>query len=165
MRRGIMANKKKLVVTPLTKTIWWATVNEAKHIIVGNNKVDVTDDAIEAVLDHFMLDDAFKNKGFSGCVYDKNDGGTLSLCAYDERYVVVKKELFDELKKYKEENERTKQVIVDSVCRVLDEGVELNICDCGNELVPNHYVDEVKGRVFGVICTCCGYEKWDKDGE
>jgi hypothetical protein len=101
-----MANKKKLVVTPLTRTIWWATVNETKNMIVGDSRVDVTDNAIQSVLDHFILDNAFKDKGFSGYEYSKNSGGKVTICGFDERYVVVKKELWDELKEFKRLHEK-----------------------------------------------------------
>ena len=37
---------KKLVTTPLSNTIWWATVNEEKGMITGN-KEDVTDNAVD----------------------------------------------------------------------------------------------------------------------
>lgn len=34
---------------------------------------------------------------------------------------------------------------------------------CQNKMIQNHYVDEDDGnRVFGVTCTNCGHEKWDK---
>ena len=44
---------KKLVTTPLSNTIWWATVNEEKGMITGN-KEDVTDNAVDAVFQHLM---------------------------------------------------------------------------------------------------------------
>lgn len=52
---------KKLVTTPLSGTIWWATVNDEKGMITGKRQ-DVTDNAITAVLDHFMLGDGFAEK-------------------------------------------------------------------------------------------------------
>ena len=92
---------KKLVNTPLTNTIWWATVNEEKGMITGN-KVDVTDNAIQAALNHLMMMDGYNQKGFSGYTYDKKNGdGNVTIAAYDETYVVVKEELLDELKEYK----------------------------------------------------------------
>ena len=39
---------KKLVTTPLSRTIYWATVNENKGLITGDKK-DVTDNAIQCV--------------------------------------------------------------------------------------------------------------------
>ena len=89
---------KKLVTTPLSRTIYWATVNENKGLITGDKK-DVTDNAIQCVLDHFIYSSRFAEKGFDGYEYDKSIGnGKISICAYDDRYIAVKKELFDEMK-------------------------------------------------------------------
>lgn len=33
---------------------------------------------------------------------------------------------------------------------------------CKNEMIDNHYIKEGYGRIFGVTCTNCGYENWDK---
>ena len=44
---------KKLVVSPITNTIFWATVNEEKHMITGK-KEDVTNNAVGAVFEWFM---------------------------------------------------------------------------------------------------------------
>jgi len=93
-------SKKKLVTTPLTNTIWWATVNEEKGMITGN-KEDVTDNAIQAVTDHLIGKESFVEKGFAGYEYDKKDGGKITICAYDDRHVSISKKLFEELKEYK----------------------------------------------------------------
>lgn len=91
---------KKLVTAPLTRNIYYATVNEQKGIITGEKK-DVTDNAIECVLDHFILDGKFKENGFSGYVYGKKDGGNLTICAFDDSHVCVTKKIYDELREYK----------------------------------------------------------------
>ncbi|HBF66471.1 MAG TPA: hypothetical protein DDW34_12960 [Clostridium sp.] len=44
---------KKLVVSPITNTIYWATVNEEKQMITGK-KEDVTDNAVGAAFEWFM---------------------------------------------------------------------------------------------------------------
>jgi hypothetical protein len=106
-----MANKKKLVVTPLTRTIWWATVNESKGMIIGNNKVDVTDNAIESVLDHFILDDNFEEKGFSGYTYKNKDGNEVTICGFDERHLAIDSKLWEEVKAKAEELDRLKLAI------------------------------------------------------
>lgn len=93
-------SKKKLVTTPLTNTIWWATVNEEKELITGNRE-DVTDNAIQAVTDHLIGQDSFDEKGFAGYEYDKKDGGKITICAFDDRYIAITKDLYDELKGYK----------------------------------------------------------------
>jgi len=100
---------KKLVTTPLTGKIYWATVNVEKGLITGDKK-DVTDNAIQCVLEHFIYSSRFEEKGFDGYVYDKSIGdGKISICAYDDRYVAVKKDLFDEMKekcfKFDKQNE------------------------------------------------------------
>lgn len=88
---------KKLVTTPLSGTIWWATVNEEKGTITGN-KEDVTDNAVQSVLYHFMFSNNFRDKGFSGYEYDKKDGGRVTICGFDnDKYVTVSKALYDEL--------------------------------------------------------------------
>lgn len=89
---------KKLVTTPLTRTIYWATVNEAKGMITGEKK-DVTDNAIQCVLDHFIYSSEFDEKGFTGYEFKKSNGdGKISICAYDDRHVTVSKKLYDEMK-------------------------------------------------------------------
>lgn len=99
---------KKLVTTPLTRNIYWATVNDSKGLITGEKK-DVTDNAIQCVLDHFIYSSVFGTTGFTGYEYNKSNGdGKLTICAYDDRYVAVKKSLYDEMRekclKYDEMN-------------------------------------------------------------
>ena len=89
---------KKLVTTPLTRNIYWATVDDKRGLITGEKK-DVTDNAVECVLNHFIYSSDFKDKGFTGYEYNKSNGdGKISICAYDDRYVAVKKSLYDEMK-------------------------------------------------------------------
>lgn len=93
---------KKLVTTPISNTIWWATVNEDKRTMNTNTRVDVTDNAISAVLEHLRNIDMTEKKGFSGYVYDKkNKSGTLTIAAYDERHITISAKLYEELKEYK----------------------------------------------------------------
>ena len=74
---------KKLVTTPLTRTIYWATVDDKRGLITGEKK-DVTDNAVECVLNHFIYSKDFEEKGFTGYTYNKSDGeGKLVICAYD----------------------------------------------------------------------------------
>lgn len=101
---------KKLVTTPITNTIWWATVNEEKGMITGKRE-DVTDNAIQAVLDHFIGQDRFKMDGFGGYVYDKTNGGTFTICAYDETHITISKKLFEELKEYKQKHEEQQEAL------------------------------------------------------
>ncbi|RFZ76404.1 hypothetical protein DS742_23715 [Lacrimispora amygdalina] len=93
---------KKLVTTPLSGTIWWATVDDGKGLITGDKK-DVTDNAISAVLDHFIMSDGFRENGFAGYEYDKKDGGMVTICGFDNnKHVAVSKALYDELVEIKQ---------------------------------------------------------------
>lgn len=92
---------KKLVTTPITNTIWWATVNEEKGTMNTSTRVDVTDNAISAVLDHLRGQNTFKETGFAGYEYDKKSGGTYTIAAYDEKHITISKEIFEELKECK----------------------------------------------------------------
>ena len=93
---------KKLVVTPLSNTIWWATVNEEKGMITGN-KVDVTDNAVDAVFQHLMGLEGFEEKGFAGYEIPKrNSDETVTMAVFsNDTHVCVSKKLFEELKEYK----------------------------------------------------------------
>lgn len=92
---------KKLVTTPLSNTIWWATVNKERGTMNTNTRIDVTNNAINAVLEHLMNLDS-KKKGLSGYVFDrKNKNGTITIAAYDERYILIASKEYEELKEYK----------------------------------------------------------------
>ncbi len=45
---------KRLVVAPISNTIYYATVNEKTHTMNTSTRVDVTDDAIASVFEWFM---------------------------------------------------------------------------------------------------------------
>lgn len=92
---------KKLVTTPLSNTIWWATVNEEKGMITGN-KEDVTDNAVEAVLQHLMNMESYTEKGFAGYSYKTKEDSEVTIAAFSsDTHVCVSKKLFEELKEYK----------------------------------------------------------------
>lgn len=81
---------KKLVNTPLTNTIWWATVNENNGTMNTSTRIDVTDNAIQSVLDHIMMMDGFKDNGFAGYTYSRKDNcGDLTICAIDSRKMKI----------------------------------------------------------------------------
>lgn len=98
---------KKLVTTPLTNTIWWATVNEEKGIITGN-KEDVTDNAIDAVFQHLIGLDKFKETGFAGYKIPKKDSDEYVTMAVfrSDMHVCIDKKLYEELLNYKMEKEK-----------------------------------------------------------
>lgn len=95
-------SKKKLVTTPLTNTIWWATVNEENGIITGN-KEDVTDNAIDAVFQYLVGLEGFDEKGFAGYeIPKKNSDEVVTLCVFhNNKHVCITKELYGELLEYK----------------------------------------------------------------
>ena len=84
---------KKLVNTPLSNTIWWATVNEKNGTMNTGTRVDVTDNAIDVVVSHIIGMKEYKERdGFSGYSFTKKNGGTMTLCVIDEdKYKIVKK--------------------------------------------------------------------------
>lgn len=92
---------KKLVTTPLTNTIWWATVNEEKGIITGDKK-DVTDQAIDAVFQHLIGQDKFKETGFAGYkIPKKNSEEYVTMAVFkSDTHACMKKEVYEELKNY-----------------------------------------------------------------
>lgn len=96
-------NIKKLVTTPLTNTIWWATVNDEKGIITGDKK-DVTDNAIDAVFQHLIGQDGFRKNGFAGYDIPKKDSDNyVTLAVYSSNtHVCIAKEVYDEFLKYRE---------------------------------------------------------------
>ena len=85
---------KKLVNTPLSNTIWWATVNENNNTMNTSTRIDVTDNAIDVVVSHITGMKEYKERdGFSGYSFTKKNGGTMTLCVIDEdKYKIVKKE-------------------------------------------------------------------------
>ena len=85
---------KKLVNTPLSNTIWWATVNDKNGTMNTSTRVNVTDNAIDAVVNHIIMMKEYKERdGYSGYSFTKKNGGTLTLCVIDEdKYQIVKKE-------------------------------------------------------------------------
>ena len=85
---------KKLVNTPLSNTIWWATVNDKNGTMNTSTRVDVTDNAIDVVVQHIIMMKEYKERdGYSGYSFTKKNGGTMTLCVIDEdKYQIVKKE-------------------------------------------------------------------------
>lgn len=94
---------KKLVTTPLSNTIWWATVNEKNGTMNTNTRVDVTDSAIDAVFQHLINLEGFKEKGFAGYeIPNKNSEDFVTMAVFSsDTHVCVDKKLFEELKEYK----------------------------------------------------------------
>ena len=75
-------------------TIYYAKL--LKDGLMSNvGRVDVTEDAITAVMNHLMtMNEYKKNDGFAGYEYGKRDGdGSVVLAVYDKKnYKLVKRE-------------------------------------------------------------------------
>ena len=95
---------KKLVTTPLSNTIWWATVNEKNGTMNTQTRVDVTDNAIDAVFQHLINMNSFSEKGFAGYEIPKKDSDeTVSMAVFsNDTHVCISKKLYEELREYKE---------------------------------------------------------------
>ena len=85
---------KKLVNTPLSNTIWWATVNENNGTMNTSTRVDVTDNAIDVVISHIVGIKEYKERGgYAGYIFPKTKGGTMTLCVIDnDKYKIIKRE-------------------------------------------------------------------------
>lgn len=94
---------KKLVTTPLSNTIWWATVNEKKGTMNTDTRIDVTDNAIDAVFQHLTNLEGFEENGFAGYeIPKKNSEESATIAVFkNDTHVCVSKKLFEELKEYK----------------------------------------------------------------
>lgn len=94
---------KKLVTTPLSNTIWWATVNEKNGTMRTDTRIDVTDDAIDAVFQHLINKKEFRDKGFSGYEIAKKNSDEFATIAVfkSTTHVCITKELYKELLSYK----------------------------------------------------------------
>ena len=73
-------------------TIYYAEILK-NGLMSDRNRVDVTDDAINAVIQHIMSMKEYKeNDGFAGYDYKKTDGGFLEIAVFDkDKYKLVKK--------------------------------------------------------------------------
>lgn len=94
---------KKLVHVSLGNKIYWATVNEKTHTMNTNTKIDVTDDAVNCVFEHFIRLQDFKEKGFSGyAIQNKEKTQETIFCTYKtDEHITISRELYNELVEYK----------------------------------------------------------------
>lgn len=73
-------------------TIYYATILK-EGVMSDRGRVDVTDDAINAVTDHIMIMDTYQEKGYGGYSFSKKNGGKIQLCLFDgDKYKLVKRE-------------------------------------------------------------------------
>lgn len=94
---------KKLVATPISNTIWWATVNEKTNTMRTDTRIDVTDNAIDAVFQHLINMKEFKDNGFAGYEIPKKGSDEFATMAVfkNTTHICITKELYDELLEYK----------------------------------------------------------------
>lgn len=73
-------------------TIYYAQILK-NGLMSDTNREDVTDDAINAVIQHIMsMPEYKKNGGFSGYDYSRFDEGTIEIAVFDkDKYKLVKK--------------------------------------------------------------------------
>lgn len=73
----------KKVVCGCFGTIYYATILKSGRM--SSDKVDVTDDAINAVVEHIMqMSQYTANKGFAGYDFNKTAGGEIEFCVFDK---------------------------------------------------------------------------------
>ena len=98
---------RKLVCTPISNTIYWATVNEKKGTMNTETRIDVTDNALDVVFEHITSLEGFNKDGFAAYEFARKDGDAPAmLCVFDSRKVTfIDKEEYHELLEYKEKYE------------------------------------------------------------
>lgn len=94
---------KKLVVAPISNTIYWATVNEKQGTMNTQTRIDVTDNAVDAVFQHFIKMNKFEEDGFFGYEVPRMDGKKeVVFCVYDtDEHITISKKLYQQLLEYK----------------------------------------------------------------
>lgn len=82
----------KRVVCGSFGTIYFAEILK-NGLMSSSNRTDITDEAIEAVLNHIMAMDGYIKDGFSGYDYKTVTDGLVCLAAFDKsKYKIVRKE-------------------------------------------------------------------------
>lgn len=83
----------KKIVCGCFGNIYYATILK-DGLMSDVNRVDVTDDAIDAVFQHIISMDKFDKEGFAGYNYNFSEktGGDVCLCVFDkDKYELKKK--------------------------------------------------------------------------
>lgn len=79
----------KRIVCGCFGTIYYARV--LKNNLMSTDRVEVTDDAIQAVFDHLMMQDTMREEKWAGYDFDLSDKREMRLCVYDRnKYKLVK---------------------------------------------------------------------------
>lgn len=81
---------KKLVCSCFGN-IYYATILK-NGMMSDNGRINMTDDAIDCVMNHLLYQKGFENKGFSGYDIPSTDGTKeIQLCLYDKsKYKLIK---------------------------------------------------------------------------
>lgn len=82
----------KKIVCGIFGNIYYATILK-NGIMSGRDRVDVTDDAIDAVFQHIVSMEKFDTEGFAGYVIPKKKSdGEVCLCVFDaDKYTLKEK--------------------------------------------------------------------------
>lgn len=98
---------RKLVCTPISNTIYWATVNEKKGTMNTETRIDVTDNALDVVFEHITSLEGFNKDGFAAYEIPRKDGGDPAmLCAFDSGKVTfIARERYNKLLEYESQRE------------------------------------------------------------
>lgn len=94
---------KKLVVAPISNTIYWATVNEKQGTMNTQTRVDVTEGAVDAVFQHFINMKEYDENGFFGYEIPKKNNEEIAIfCVYkNDEHITISKKLYQQLLEYK----------------------------------------------------------------
>lgn len=72
--------------------IYYATILK-DGLMSDRGRIELTDDAINAVIDHLHSMELYEKEGYSGYDIPKKDGGEIRLRLYDaDKYKLVRKE-------------------------------------------------------------------------
>ena len=92
----------KKLVTGCFGNIYYATLLK-NGVMSDKDRVELTDDALTAVLYHLTSQSGFEENGFAGYEYpQKNSDKLTTLCAFtNDSHVCVSKKVYEELLEYK----------------------------------------------------------------
>lgn len=80
----------KKIVCGCFGNIYYATILK-NGLMSDVNRVDVTDDAVDAVFQHIISMDKFDEEGAAGYTIPKKTGGAVCLCVFDKDKCELKK--------------------------------------------------------------------------
>ena len=91
-------NMKKLVISPLTNKIYWASVDESAGRVTGK-KENVTKDAVKVVFQHLTNLEDFQNNGFAGYEFPQiGTDETATICVFNsDTHICLPKKMYEHL--------------------------------------------------------------------